>query len=213
MGKEIADIDLFMMCHSLNPDALTEIPKEYHIRTCRRNELDIWKAIHFDDPMSANKYRVFMTKFFNEVYAERESLFFQKCLFVCDSNDTPIATCFGWKAYETISTIHWFKVLKTFEGLGIGRALLSIVMKSFAESDYPIYLHTQPSSFRAIKLYSDFGFAFVTDEVIGYRRNGLDESLPFLKTHMYPKDYERLQFTKAPEHFLKAVTSSAINQF
>lgn len=82
----------------------------------------------FDDMKSAKEYNGFMTEYFNDVYGSKEDLFFQKCLFVCDKNDTPIGTCFAWKAYEKISTIHWFKVRKNYEGSGIGRALLSIVM-------------------------------------------------------------------------------------
>lgn len=213
MEKEIPNRDLFMMCKALNPNALSKLSNEYHVRTCRRNELDIWKEMPFDDVKSAQEYNSFMTKFFNDVYGDRESLFFQKCLFVCDKNDTPIGTCFAWKSYNKVTTIHWFKVLKNYEGLGIGRALLSIVMENIAEDDYPVFLHTQPSSFRAIKLYADFGFALLTDPIIGYRQNHLEECLPILKAHMMQNDFKKLQFTKAPEDFLEAVKSSNINQF
>lgn len=213
MEKDIADKNLFMMCQTLNPKAVTELPNAYYVRTCRKNELALWKEIHFDDPQTAKEFSGFMTSYFDDVYADRESLFFKKCLFVCDKNDTPIATCFGWKAYEKISTIHWLKVLKNYEGLGIGRALLSIVMKSFAENDYPVFLHTQPSSFRAIKLYSDFGFAFLVDPIIGYRQNDLEECLPFLKEHMFQRDFENVQFARAPQAFLEAIKSSNRNQF
>lgn len=213
MENDIPDKNLFMMCKALNPDALTKLPKEYHIRACRRDELDLWKEMPFDDVKSAKEYNGFMTGYFNDVYGERENLFFQKCFFVCDSNDNPIGTCFAWKAYGTITTIHWLKVVKSQEGLGIGRALLSCVMSSIAENDYPVFLHTQPSSFRAIKLYSNFGFALLTDPIIGYRQNDLEECVPILKTYMIQKDFEKLQFAKAPEDFLNTVKSSNINQF
>lgn len=209
----IPEKNLFMMCKALNSNAISELSDEYHVRTCRRDELDIWKEMPFDDVKSAKEYNGFMTEYFNDVYGSKEDLFFQKCLFVCDKNDTPIGTCFAWKAYEKISTIHWFKVRKNYEGSGIGRALLSIVMRSIKENDYPVFLHTQPSSFRAIKLYSDFGFAFLTDPIIGYRKNDLEECLTILKEHMPQKDFEKLQFAEAPEDFLKAVKSSKINQF
>lgn len=213
MKEEIPDKNLFMMCKALNRNALSELPKEYHIRTCRRDELDIWKEMPFDDAESAKEYKGFMTKYFNDVYADKEELFFQKCLFVCDKNHRPIGTCFVWKAYEKINTIHWFKVLKGYEGLGIGRALFSVVMNSLAANDYPVYLHTQPSSYRAIKLYSDFGFALLSNTIIEYRSNDLEECLPILKTYMPQKDFEKLQFAKAPEDFLEAVKSSCINKF
>ena len=62
MKNEIPDKNLFMMCRALNPDALSELSKEYHVRTCRKNELDIWKAMPFDDEKSAKEYKGFYDK-------------------------------------------------------------------------------------------------------------------------------------------------------
>lgn len=213
MKKEIPDRNLFMMCKELNAGALSDLPAEYSVRTCRRDELDIWKRMHFDDPKAADENHGFMTKFFHDVYGGKEDLFFKLCLFVCDKNNIPIATCFAWKSYGKVSTVHWFKVLKNHEGLGIGRALLSIVMKGISEKEYPVYLHTQPSSYRAIKLYSDFGFTLLSDPVIGYRQNHLEECLPILKEYMPRKNFEKLRVSAAPEDFLAAARSSEINQF
>jgi len=213
MKDEIPDKNLFMMCRELNPDALSELPAGYHVRTCRRDELEIWKGMPFDDEKSAAENSGYMTDFFNNVYGSKKDLFFRKCLFICDMNDAPVGTCFAWKAYEKITTIHWFKVRKNYEGSGLGRALLSIVMKSIDKNDYPVYLHTQPASYRAIKLYSDFGFALLTDPVIGYRKNDLEECLPILKEYMPQRDFEKLRFAKAPVDFLEAVKSSSVNQF
>lgn len=210
---EIPDKNLFMMCRALNPNALSELSKAYQVRTCRRDELDLWKEIHFDDAESAKANKGYMTKFIEDVYGNQEALFFRECLFVCDQNDTPIGTCFAWKAYGKITTLHWFKVRKQYEGAGIGRALLSIVMKKIKPDEYPVYLHTQPESFRAIKLYSDFGFVLLTDPIIGYRKNDFEECLPVLKAYMRREDFEKLQFAKAPEDFLRAVESSRISQF
>lgn len=213
MENEIPDKNLFMMCKALNSNAVSYLSKEYHVRTCRRNELEKWKEMPFDDAKSAEEYKDFMTKYFDDVYGNKENLFFLKCLFVCDKNDTPIGTCFAWKAYDKFTAVHWFKVRKEYEGSGIGRALLSIVMSGIEENEYPVFLHTQPSSFRAIKLYSDFGFAFLTDPIIGYRKNDLEECLPILKIHMPQKYFEKLQFANALENFLEAVKSSNVNEF
>ena len=102
---------------------------------------------------------------------------------------------------------------KRLEGLGIGRALLSIVMKGFGDHDYPIFLKTQPGSFSANKLYADFGFVFLTDTTIGYRQNELVEGLRYLQAHMAPHTFNRVQFAGAPNEFLEAVKSSTIHQF
>ena len=209
----IPDLNLFMMCHSLNASAIRKMPPEFHVRTCKKSELEIWKAIHFDDPDTASNYHDFMTNYFNDVYAAEGDLFFEKCLFVCNEDDEPIGTCFIWKAYNKINTLHWFKVVKQYEGRGVGRALLSVVMQSLKKEDYPVYLHTHPSSYRAIKLYSDFGFCLLSNPRIGSRQNDLEDSLPILEKYMLREDFIKLQFCKASKNFLKAVNSSNINQF
>lgn len=207
------DLNLFMMCRTLNTSALRELPREFHVRTCRKSELEIWKAIHFDDSRTAAQYRDFMTKYFHDVYAGKGDLFFEKCLFICNEDDKPLGTCFIWKAYDKINTIHWFKVLQRCEGRGIGRALLTVVMQNLNKEDYPVYLHTQPSSYRAIKLYSDFGFCLLSDPAIGNRRNDIEVCLPILERHMPREEFIKLQMCKAPDDFLDAVNSSDVNQF
>jgi GNAT superfamily N-acetyltransferase len=210
---DIPDLNIFMMCSSLNKSAVRGMPEGFYVRNCKQTELEIWKAIHFDDSNTARKYHEFMTGYFKEVYADAGDMFFKKCLFVCDKSNRPVGTCFIWRAYSKINTLHWFKVVREYEGKGIGRALLSVVMLELKEEDYPVYLHTQPSSFRAIKLYSDFGFSLLSDPVIGNRHNDLDGSLRLLERYMPREDFMKLQITRAPKNFLDAVSSSNINQF
>ncbi|TLS50814.1 GNAT family N-acetyltransferase [Paenibacillus antri] len=202
-----------MMCGALNPAALRGMPPPFRIRTCRKEELDIWKAMPFDDADTAEAYRGYMTNFFQDVYAGEGDSFFEKCLFVCDADDKPIATCFVWKAYNRVNTLHWFKVLKPYEGRGIGRALLTAVLQDLQPEDYPVYLHTQPASYRAIKLYADFGFVVLTDPVVGSRRNDVEACLPILERFMPPENFAKLRFAQAPKDFLEAVHSSEIHEF
>ena len=208
---DIEGCNLFMCCKTLYKNALSEIPEGFTIRPCRKEELDIWCGFPFDH--EPEKYRDYMQQYFQDVYQPREAEFFRKCLFLCDRNDTPVGTCFAWEAYGNVTTIHWYKVRKEVEGHGLGRALLSAVMKDIPEGDYPVYLHTQPGSYRAIKLYTDFGFALLTDKQVGFRENELDIGLPYLKEKMPEADFARLRFEKAPEDFLQAVKSSPISQF
>ena len=211
--EQIPDYNLFMMCENLNEDALAAMPDGFYTRLCRKDELDIWKTIHFDSDADAKEYCSFMTKYFEENYEKKADVFWNSCLFVCNQSDTPVGTCFSWKAYESITTIHWYKIIKAYEDKGLGRALLSEVMSKLKPSDYPIYLHTQPSSYRAIKLYSDFGFSLLRDETIGYRENQLELCLPILKEVMPQKYFTALKFRYAPDSFLEAVKSSTISQF
>jgi ribosomal protein S18 acetylase RimI-like enzyme len=211
--EKIPDKNLFMMCTKVNKASFSELPDGYHMRNLKENELDIWKAMPFDEPEMAKKYYGFMSDYFNNVYLEKKDEFFKRCIFVCNVEDKPIGTCFIWKAYDKINTIHWLKILKDYEGKGLGRALLTVVMKNLQKDDYPIYLHTQPSSYRAIKLYSDFGFYLLANSVIGNRINDLEECRRILEEHMPEKVYRKLQITTAPDDFLEAVSTSKTDQF
>jgi len=213
MSDKIPDLNLFMMCEAADEGAFSDLPAGYHIRTCGPPELALWKAMPFDDPGTAEANRGVMARYFDDVYAPKGDLFYRTCLFVCGADDAPVATCFAWTAYGAITTIHWFKVLKPLEGRGIGRALLTAVMRGIAPGAYPVFLHTQPSSYRAIKLYTDFGFALLTDPAVGPRRNDLWECLPILRRYMPPRDFARLRTAEAPKFFLEAVSTSEVDEF
>ena len=202
MIEEIPDKNIFMMCKKVNPNAFTNLPADFHIRNCSVEELDIWKQMPFDNPKEAAEYQPFMDDYFETVYGNNRSLFFEKTLFVCDKEDRPIATCLIWKSYGAFNTIQWLKVKKEVEGKGIGRALLSLLLKDLPEADFPIYLHTQPGSYRAIKLYADFGFCLLMDEFVGNRKNEIVECLPILEKYMPKRDFKNLQKCTAPKHFI-----------
>ena len=211
--EDIPDLNIFMMCEKLNNNALSNIPKGYYIRNCRPDELEIWMNFPFDNEVDKIKYRDFMINYFNDVYKDKEDEFYNRCLFICDKNDKPISTCFIWKAYNKINAIHWLKTLKEYENNGFGRALLSYLMKSLKDEDYPIFLHTQPGSFRAIGLYSDFGFKIVTNKTIGIRNNDYEECLPILKRFMRKDVFDKLEFIEAPSYIDECAKSSKVDEF
>jgi ribosomal protein S18 acetylase RimI-like enzyme len=213
-GERDLDGNLFMMCEQINVAAFSRLPTGYAIRNCRKDEIALWKSFPFDTAESAGQYERHMTAYFDKVYAPKGNLFFERCLFVVKRDaDEPVATCFAWQAYGSITTIHWFKVLKPYEGNGIGRALLSAVMSNLDSSVYPVYLHTQPGGFRAIKLYSDFGFSLIDNPRVGNRINDLQKSLPYLKEVMPANVFGSLKFSAAPKDFVAAVEKSDTEEF
>ncbi len=190
---------LFMLCERPNRAAFTPVPDGYHVRACRPDELAVWMDMPFDNKDDADMYRGFMQSYFDRVYASRADLFFARCTFVCDHDDNPVATAFIWPISAGISTFHWLKVVREHEGRGLGRAIVSHIMQATAESDYPMLLHTHPASQRALKLYSDFGFALLSDPVIGSRTNDLERCLPFLRRTMPAAAFDALVTRRAPE--------------
>ena len=186
--------NIFMVCERLDREALRELPEGYHFRLCRKEELGLWKRMPFDTPEMAKEYEPVMSGYFESWYAPKRDLFFKTCLFVCDQEDRPVGTGFVWKQHDLYTTLHWIKILKPYEDRGLGRALLSKLMADIPSEDYPVYLHTQPSSYRAIKLYTDFGFSFISHpDWIDDRPNESLAALEELKETMPEEAFARLR--------------------
>ena len=202
-----------MMCERLNQHALTDLNPDYHFRNCRPDELELWKAFPFDSDTVPVEFENFMNQIISDTYRRDMDTFFRNTLFVCNKEGRPVATCSYWKAYGKINTIHWLKTRKAYEGKGFGRALLSSIMRRFNNKDYPVYLHTQPGSFRAIKLYSDFGFQLLRGGRLGTRVNELEKCLPILKEFMPKKDFDGLRIIDTPADLIKLLESETTIQF
>jgi GNAT superfamily N-acetyltransferase len=211
--EEIPDYNIFMMCEQLNENALTLLNFDYYFRNCRPNELEVWKAFPFDSESVPAEYEDFMNQIIIDSYGESMDTFFQNTIFVCNKDDKPVATCTHWKAYGKFHSVHWLKTLKDYEGLGLGRAILSKIMKEFTLKDYPIYIHTQPGSFRAIKLYSDFGFDLLKGGQLGHRKNELEKSLPILKEFIPKKDFDNLRIRNTPDYLIELLKNETTIQF
>ncbi len=210
---EIPAKDLFMMCEALREEALAEVPRGFSVRRCRKGEWDVWKALQMDGSEKTAASEQGLRDYYDHVYAKQGDAFFERCLFACDENDRPVGTCMMWLAYNKVNTLHWFKVLEPYEGKGIGRALLSCVMRQLPVNEYPVFLHTHPTSYRAIKLYSDFGFALLTDPQIGFRSNDILTCMPILEQVMPAEAFRGLQTKGAPPFFLEAALSAPFSEF
>ena len=95
-------------------------------------------------------------------------------------------------------------MLPQLEGLGLGRGLLSQVLAQAGPEDFPIYLHTHPSCFRAVHLYGEFGFRLLRGPAVGGRSNDLEKSLPYLEQAMPREYFQQLKFADTPQALLQA---------
>ena len=208
MAKPSQDLlagDIFMQCDTPNQAAFRPLPSGFSVRPCRPEELIIWKTI-----WAQGKYMDFVNHYYNKVYAPHADEFFRRCTFAVDENDKPVATSGIWRSYGKINTVLGFFVLPEYEGRGIGRGLFSEVMKNV---ECPVYLHTHPIAGKAIQLYADFGFKFITDPVIGYRTNNLQESLSYLQEMRLKRGAANLQTVKANPALLEAALLREFAEF
>ena len=210
--NQIPEKHIFMYCEKMNEMAFTQLSREYKLRNLLKTELEEWKSLPFDGNYT-EEYKGFMDNYFDNVYKIREKEFYNKCIVVCDKNNEIIGTCFLWKFHEKINTVHWLKIKKEYEGKGIGRALFTNVVENIDNNDLPIFLHTQPESYRAIKLYSDFGFKIAMNNKIGNRINNINDSIEYLKKNIPKKYFDKIGYINIPEKYLKIIEDNNINDF
>ena len=205
LNDTAGNYNLFMQCDEINKTAFRMLPDGYSFRLCMRDELEIWKRV-----VAEEQHVGYVSEYYEKVYKEREDEFFRRCLFVCDTEGKPVASTFIWRSYGAINTVGWFRVLPEYEGKGIGRAILSEALRN---TEFPVYLHTQPTSARAIKLYAGFGFKLVTDPVVGFRNNDLKVSWTYLKKVLPAADFANLRFTEANKELLRAAMTNETSEF
>ena len=99
--------------------------------------------------------------YFISTYLQNGSMM-NNILFLLNEDNQVVGSCIAWqdKRKESIvSSLHWLVVDEEYHGRGLGKALCNATMNIFKEQEnLPVYIHTQPWSWKAIFLYLSIGF-------------------------------------------------------
>ena len=136
-------------------------------------------VLEFDSEMDALLY-------FQKEFLVYESEAKRRCLFVETKDREKIATASAWWAYTGTRRdpiMHWVAVKPSFQGMGIGKALISKALDHMVEieGDRAFYLSTQTWSHKAVFLYEWAGFK-ITDEkgIIGRPNDKYEEAMTII---------------------------------
>ncbi|MGD0112769.1 MAG: GNAT family N-acetyltransferase [Armatimonadota bacterium] len=163
-------INVVMYLPSLEARPKYPMPAGYVGRRFRRGEERIWADIEasvgeFENADTALRH--FEDEFGGHL-AEMED----RCYFLCTEAGEPVGTGTAWLdpsfRGEDHGRVHWIAIIPQFQGRGLGRPLVGLVVDRLAQSHRKAYLTTQTTSPRAIRIYLDFGFIpILTDERSG----------------------------------------------
>lgn len=185
-----------MRCDQINKSAYRELDDGVCIEKYKIGMEDVWirvqkSAGEFSEESDEKVKEYFLNRFDQEKLEKR-------CIFLKDiQTKTYIGTCIAWEEeYEgnEIPVLHWLAISDAYSGKGYARMLITQVMQMFENiGQYPIYLHTQPWSYKAIKLYNDFGFNMCKSDYFCDAENEYELAMPILRKVMECSAYRRLE--------------------
>ena len=120
----------------------------------------------------------------------------ERCVFVLDECGRFVGSCIAWKDIRRsapVASLHWLVTAPGHQGRGIGKALCQRVMQIFsAHGEFPVYLHTQPWSWKAVLLYAGQGFRLQRTDTFSHYENQFDQAREVLKDILTAEQYRCL---------------------
>ena len=127
----------------------------------------------------------------------RDSELFPNILFVMNKDKEIVGSCVAWQDLQgtnNVSSLEWLVVDERYQGIGLGRALAVSVMNIYAEhSAFPVYIHTQPWSWKAILLYCSLGFKLQKTDTFSHYENEYEKAMNELRKTVSKEQFELLQ--------------------
>lgn len=171
-----------------------ELPDGFSIISYQSGHEKEWAKLEyaigdFDSEAEAEKY-------FAETYLQNPELL-PNILFALNKDGDVVGSCIAWqdmRGISSVSSLHWLVVDERYQRIGLGRALCTSVMNIFAERQgLPVYIHTQPWSWKAILLYVSLGFKLQKTDTFSHYENEYEKAMIELRKITIPEQYELLK--------------------
>ena len=132
---------------------------------------------------------------FVETYLQKRELQ-SNILFLLNSDNAVIGSCIAWqdkRGDDFVSSLHWLVVDENYHGMGLGKALCYATMNIFeAQDKFPVYIHTQPWSWKAIFLYLSLGFKLQKSDSFSHYENEYYQAMAEIKKVVTEKQFSLL---------------------
>lgn len=122
-------------------------------------------------------------KYFNKNFLPYKKDLYNRMVFLCNEKDEAVGTITAWWGdsikNENMPCLHWLAIKPKYQGLGLGKSLVSNCIKRMIEldGDVEFYLSTQTPSYKAVGIYKKAGFNIYK----GLLKNKKNEYLKVIK--------------------------------
>ena len=192
LDRTIPFYNTILKCSDYSPGR-AELPDGFTIVSYQRGYENEWAKLEyaigdFDSPEAAEKY-------FVGTYLQNSNLF-PNILFLLNREHAIVGSCIAWQDMQgenSVSSLHWLVVHEQYRGIGLGRALSMAAMNIYAERGaLPVYIHTQPWSWKAILLYLSLGFRLQKTDTFSHYENEYGKTMAELRKIVSEEQYELL---------------------
>ena len=183
IDRSIPYYNLILRCDRIHTHSVS-LPGNYHFKMYDDGDEKHWAELECEigDFSSVEEAETYFRRNYCKQIDELKKL----CVFVVDDKGNVVGSCIAWhdlKDKATVASLHWLVVSPKHQGKHIGLALCQKVMEIFKKSgEFPVYIHTQPWSYKAIFLYTKLGFKIQKTDTFSHYENQYVQALETLKT-------------------------------
>lgn len=170
------------------------LPKGYSFKMYDVGDEKYWAKLEYEigDFSSVEEAEMyFKTNYCNQIDELKN-----RCVFVVDTHGDVVGSCTAWydlKGNDTVASLHWLAVSPEHQGKHIGLALCQKVMDIFNEhGETPVYIHTQPWSYKAIMLYIKLGFKIQKTDTFSHYENQYKKAIKTLKNLLSERQFNQI---------------------
>ena len=198
LDRTIPFYNIIMRCDRILPMEV-KLPEGYAIRTYQPGDENAWAALMY--AVGEQTSLVDAKAEFIQRYLADETLT-DRTFFAVDAEGAVAGTAIAWEQDPRgIGTraLHWVAVHPAHQRKGLGKALCQTALRLFRREDnaLPVYLHTQPWSWKAILLYISLGFQLQPQDTFYGYENQYVQAMKTLKAIVTPEQYAKMEANSA----------------
>ena len=188
IDRSIPYYNLILKCDKICTASVL-LPEGYSFKLYEVGDEKYWAKLEYEigDFSSIEEAEMY----FKANYCNQIDELKKRCVFVVDDKGNVVGSCIAWhdlKGNNTVASLHWLVVSPKHQGKHIGLALCQKVMQIFKKyGETPVYIHTQPWSYKAILLYIKLGFKIQKTDTFSHYENQYKKAIKTLENILTEK--------------------------
>lgn len=188
VDRSIPFYNMILRCETYDPQPV-KMPDGYRIVPYRNGLEADWECAAGD--FGSHEEAV---SYFKEHYPPEKA---NDILFLTNGHGQAVGSCIAWTDQRQggcVNSLHWLIVDAQHQGNGLGRTLCCAAMNRFClRGRKPVYLHTQPWSWKAVLLYVSLGFRLQKTDSFAAYENQYHAAMETLKGVLTAGQYHLLE--------------------